>query len=63
MPPMLDSMSSWLERKEKHSLPLRNRVPVYIRYFTCEGKEGGIVFYDDIYGEDRMLRARYYAGN
>lgn len=59
---MLDSMNSWLSRKEKHSIPIRNRLPVYIRYFTCEGKATGIVFYDDIYGEDKMIRAKYYAG-
>ncbi len=60
--PVLDSMNTWLERKEKHNLPIRNRLPVYIRYFTCEGKASGIVFYDDIYGEDKFLRARYFAG-
>ena len=58
---MLDSLASWLTRKEKHNLPIRNRLPVYIRYFTCEAKESGIVFYDDIYGEDRLNRSKYYA--
>ena len=56
-----DSLSSWLKRKEKHSIYVRNRLPVYIRYFTCEGKEDGIVFYDDIYGEDKILREKYFA--
>ncbi|MBL7708662.1 MAG: L,D-transpeptidase family protein [Chitinophagaceae bacterium] len=58
---LLDSMGAWLKRKEKHSIPVKNRLPVYIRYFTCEGKPGGIAFYDDIYGEDKMLRQRYFA--
>jgi len=57
-----DSLSSWLKRKEKHSIYVRNRLPVYIRYFTCEGNENGIVFYDDIYGEDKILREKYFAG-
>jgi murein L,D-transpeptidase YcbB/YkuD len=57
-----DSLNSWLTRKEKHSISVRNRLPVYIRYFTCEGKENGIVFYDDIYGEDKILREKYFAG-
>jgi murein L,D-transpeptidase YcbB/YkuD len=60
--PMLDSMNTWLQRKEKHSIPVRNRLPVYIRYFTCEGKPGGLTFYDDIYGEDRRLKERFFAG-
>ncbi len=61
-PPMEDSLFTWLERKEKHSIPVRNRLPVFIRYFTCEGKESGIAFYEDIYGEDRILQEKYFAG-
>lgn len=57
-----DSLKAWLGRKEKHSIWVRNRLPLYIRYFTCEGKDGNIVFYDDMYGEDKLLRERYFAG-
>ncbi|MET0636216.1 MAG: L,D-transpeptidase family protein [Chitinophagaceae bacterium] len=60
--PVEDSMNSWLEKKEKHRIPVRKNVPVFIRYFTCESKDGKIVFYDDIYGEDRLLQARYFSG-
>ncbi len=58
----VDSVRSWLARKEKKVIIVRNRLPVYIRYFTCEGKDGRILFYDDIYGEDRRLADRYFAG-
>ena len=58
--PVEDSMTTWLQRKEKHSIPVRNRLPVYIRYFTAEGKGDRIVFYDDIYGEDRALQERHF---
>jgi murein L,D-transpeptidase YcbB/YkuD len=57
-----DSLDAWLERKEKHTIPVKQRLPVYIRYFTCEGKGGKILFYDDIYGEDKMLREKFLAG-
>lgn len=57
-----DSLTTWLERKEKHSIAIRNRLPVYIRYITCEGKDNKVVFYEDIYGEDRWLREKYFAG-
>jgi murein L,D-transpeptidase YcbB/YkuD len=60
--PVIDSMNVWLDRKEKHSIAVRNNFPVFIRYFTCEGRDGNIVFYDDIYGEDKMLREKYYMG-
>ena len=36
-------------------------MPIFIRYFTVEGKKGKLQFYDDIYGEDRALRDRYFA--
>jgi murein L,D-transpeptidase YcbB/YkuD len=55
-----DSVQQWLRRKEKHTVPFKNKIPVYFRYFTCEGKGGSIIFYDDIYGEDGMLREKYY---
>ena len=57
----IDSVMTWLQRKEKKSIPVRNKIPVYIRYFTCEGKKDGIVFYDDIYNEDKYLREKYFA--
>ena len=57
-----DSVYRWLVRKEKHYVPVRNRIPLYIRYFTCAGKDGKIDFYDDIYSEDARIRDRYFAG-
>jgi murein L,D-transpeptidase YcbB/YkuD len=56
----IDSMNAWLVRKEKHVVPVRKRVPLFIRYFTCEGKEDGLVFYEDVYGEDQRLRDKYF---
>jgi murein L,D-transpeptidase YcbB/YkuD len=57
----IDSVKSWLENKQKKSIAVKNKLPVYIRYITCEGKNEGIVFYDDVYAEDRMLREKYFA--
>ncbi|HMK20412.1 MAG TPA: L,D-transpeptidase family protein [Chitinophagaceae bacterium] len=51
----LDSMTHWLVIKEKHSIPLRKRIPVYIRYFTCEANDGLITFFEDIYEEDKKM--------
>jgi murein L,D-transpeptidase YcbB/YkuD len=55
-----DSIAVWLEKKEKHTISFKNRIPVYFRYFSCEGKGGTIIFYDDIYGEDALLKQKYY---
>lgn len=57
-----DSMRVWLERKEKHIISVKKRLPVFIRYFTCEGRDGRLFFYDDIYGDDKLLEEKYFAG-
>jgi len=56
-----DSIRNWLAAKENHRINVKNHIPLYIRYFTCEGKDGKLKFYDDIYGDDRLLIEKYLA--
>ena len=56
-----DSLRAWIKRQEKHVISGFPKLPVYLRYFSCEGKDGNIKFYDDIYEEDRLLREKYFA--
>lgn len=56
-----DTLMNWIARQEKHVISGFPKVPIYIRYFTCEGQNGKIRFFDDIYGEDKILRQRYFA--
>jgi murein L,D-transpeptidase YcbB/YkuD len=56
-----DTLRAWIKRQEKHTVYGFARVPIFIRYFTCVGTMGKVVFYDDIYGEDKELRNRYFA--
>ena len=56
-----DTLKNWISRQEKHTIWGFAHVPIYLRYFTAEGKKGKIAFYDDIYGEDRVARNRYFA--
>lgn len=56
-----DSVRKWLNNKEKHYIPVRNRISLFIRYFTCEAKNGKLVFYEDIYNEDKWLKDKYFA--
>jgi murein L,D-transpeptidase YcbB/YkuD len=51
-----DSVRAWLSRGEKKQIDFQRSVPIYLRYFTAEGKDGQLVFHDDIYGEDKVLR-------
>jgi murein L,D-transpeptidase YcbB/YkuD len=55
-----DSLKAWIRRQEKHTLSGFPRVPIFIRYFTCEGSDGRIKFYEDIYEEDRLLTEKYF---
>lgn len=57
----IDSVKTWLGKKQKKNISLKNKVAVYIRYITCEGKDDGIIFYDDVYAEDKLLRERFFA--
>ncbi len=56
-----DSIKVWLKRKERHVIPVKSKLSVYFRYFTAAGKNGKLVFYNDIYGEDRIARAAYFS--
>ncbi len=57
----IDSVKSWLQKKQKKSITLRSKMPVFLRYFTCEGQNGKLVFFDDVYAEDKRLREQYFA--
>jgi murein L,D-transpeptidase YcbB/YkuD len=57
-----DSITNWIANKEKHRIGVKNKIPLFIRYFSCEGMNGAIKFYDDMYGEDRRLIEKYFAG-
>ncbi|CAL1516877.1 L,D-transpeptidase family protein [Chitinophaga sp. MM2321] len=52
-----DSIRAWIGREEKRQVDLPKHIPIYLRYFTAEGKDGTLVFYDDIYGEDKVVRS------
>jgi len=57
-----DSLDSWLAAKQKRYLPVRKPLPLFIRYFTLDvNKEGKLVFYDDVYSEDRKYREKIFA--
>ncbi len=57
----IDSVNTWLKNKEKHQVPVQSRMPVFIRYFTCVGHNGRLEFYDDVYGEDKRLKEKFFA--
>ena len=60
-PVPVDSLMHWLAIKEKHSIPIKAKVPVFIRYFTCEVNNGQIDFFEDIYDEDKKMTELLFA--
>lgn len=56
-----DSIRNWIAKKERHHIRVVNHIPLYVRYFSCEGKNGIIKFYEDIYNEDKHLMEKYFA--
>jgi murein L,D-transpeptidase YcbB/YkuD len=58
-----DTLTSWIVRQEKHVVSGFKKVPLFIRYITCEGINGRIKFYDDIYAEDKILAEKYFSKN
>jgi murein L,D-transpeptidase YcbB/YkuD len=56
-----DSIKNWITGKERHRIDVKNHIPLFIRYFTCEGINGRVKFYNDIYGEDMLLIEKYFA--
>lgn len=58
----IDSMESWLSTKQKRYIPVRKPIPLFIRYFTNDvNDEGRLVFYEDIYGEDKRIREKIFS--
>ncbi|ULQ57038.1 L,D-transpeptidase family protein [Flavihumibacter rivuli] len=55
-----DTLRAWIQRQEKHVVSNFPRVPIFIRYFTVEAVDGKIRFFEDIYGEDRLLVERHF---
>lgn len=52
----IDSLNKWLAVKKKKMVRINQQLPLFIRYFTCEGQHGKLVLHDDIYEDDKRYR-------
>jgi len=57
----IDSINNWIVKKEKHRIPIKNKVDLYIQYITCEAENSKIRVYNDIYDIDKKLTAQYFS--
>lgn len=58
----VDSIKTWIANKSRKRIMVKKRLPLFIEYFTCDAKNNKVVFYDDIYDEDRQLAQKYFSG-
>ena len=58
----VDSIKTWLANKDRKRIIIKNKLPLFVEYFTCEAKNNKLIFYEDIYDDDRKL-AEKYLGN
>lgn len=56
-----DSIKNWIAGKNHRRMDVKVKIPLFIKYFGCEGKSGKMKFYEDIYGEDKVLREKYFS--
>lgn len=56
-----DSLKSVMAKRRNMALMMPERIPIYIRYFSCEAVGGKLVFYSDIYNEDKTLIDKFFA--
>ena len=58
----VDSLNTWLATKQKKYVAVRKPVALFIRYFTCDvNAKGNLVFYDDVYDEDKIIRQKLFS--
>lgn len=57
----VDSLNSWLEAKKKKYIKVHQQLPIFMRYFSCEGRNGKLVLHEDMYEEDKRIREKVFA--
>lgn len=57
------TLDKYLKDEKRITISLLPAVPIHIRYFTCEVRDGELKFYDDIYNKDRTIIRKLYNTN
>jgi len=58
-----DSIVNWLAIKKRKRITVKNEMPLFINYISCEAANGEIIFHDDIYESDKKLIEMYFNKN
>jgi murein L,D-transpeptidase YcbB/YkuD len=56
-----EDIESLISKGQNRHIALKQRVPVHIRYFTCEAdNNGNVYFYRDVYNKDEALKEKLF---
>ncbi len=57
----IDTFRMFIEKGKRRHIPLNHKIPIQIRYITCEADtSGNMYFYIDIYRRDKSLKERFF---
>lgn len=56
--PMLEKL---LRQATRHYVDIPTPIPIYVRYFTAEVRNGRLYMYNDLYKKDRLVSDRLYS--
>ena len=54
------TIESYLKQRQRRTVDLLNPMPIYVRYFTCEFKNGVFHQYKDLYKRDQKIIRLFY---
>jgi L,D-transpeptidase YcbB len=49
-------LEQYLDLKQRLQLKVVNPLPLFIEYYTCVFKDGSVLYYTDVYGDDVLLQ-------
>jgi murein L,D-transpeptidase YcbB/YkuD len=53
-------LNKYFLNAKRVTINLAMGVPIYVRYYTCEMRNGKLIFYPDLYGKDKKLMVLLY---
>lgn len=55
-----DSIVNWLATKKRKRISVKNEMPLFINYITCEVANGELIIHEDIYESDKKMIELYF---
>lgn len=53
-------LTKYFQESKRRTMNIYPQIPIYVRYYTCEMRDGQLVFYEDIYRKDKKIMDGLY---